>query len=118
MGRYSHKAKLLGVCVDQHLAWKRRVDHVLGSSYETLSILHRLKNLAPFHVRKRLAENLVLSKVNYAYSVFHPLSAFRMKRLQRLQNACAVLRLRLPFLFQENQVLFGTRQHLLLISFL
>ena len=40
-------------------------------------------------MRKHLAESLVLSKVNYACSVFHPLPAFQMKRLQRLQNACA-----------------------------
>ena len=39
-------------------------------------------------MRKHLAESLVLSKVNYACSVFHPLPAFQMKRLQRLQNAC------------------------------
>ena len=40
-------------------------------------------------MRKHLAESLVLSKVNYACSVFHPLPEFQMKRLQRLQNACA-----------------------------
>ena len=81
--------KLLGVYVDQHLTWKTHVDHVLSSFYGTLSILHRLKNLAPFHVRKHLAEGLVLCKPNYACSVFHPLPTFLMKRLQRLQNACA-----------------------------
>jgi len=31
---------------------------------------------------------LVLSKVNCACSVFHPLPAFQMKRLQRLQKLC------------------------------
>ena len=81
--------KLLGVYVDQHLTWKTHVDHVLSSSYGTLSVKRRLKNLASFHVRKHLAESLVLSKVNYACSVFHPLPAFQMKRLQRIQNACA-----------------------------
>ena len=55
---------LLGVHVDQHLTWKTHVNHVLSSSYATLSVLRRLKNLAPFHVRKHLAESLVLSKVN------------------------------------------------------
>ena len=40
-------------------------------------------------MRKHLAESfIVLSKVNYACSVFHPLPAFHMKRLQRLQNTC------------------------------
>jgi len=81
--------KLLTVYMDQHLTWKTHVDHVLSSSYGTLSVLRRLKNLAPFHVRKHLEESLVLSKVNYACSVFHPLPAFQMKSLQRLQNACA-----------------------------
>ena len=81
--------KLLGVHVDKHLTWKTHVDHVLSSSYATLSVLRRLKNLAPFHVRKHLAESFVLYKVNYACSVFHPLPAFQMKRLQRLQNVCA-----------------------------
>lgn len=81
--------ELLSVHVDQHLTWKTHVDHVLSSSYGTLSVLRRLKSLAPFHVRKHLAESLVLSKVNYTCSVFHPLPAFQMKRLQRKQNACA-----------------------------
>ena len=75
--------------MDQHLTWKTHVDHVLNASYATLSVLRRLKNLAPFHVRKHLAESLVLSKVNYACSVFHPLPAFQMKLLQRLRNVCA-----------------------------
>jgi len=68
--------KLLGVCVDQHLTWKTHVDSALSSSYGTLSVLRRLKHpAAPFHVRKHLAESLVISKVNYTCSVFHPLSA-------------------------------------------
>ena len=71
-------AKLLGVHVDQHLTWKTHVDDMLSSSHGTLSVL-----------RKHLTESLVLSKVNYASSVFHPLPAFQMKRLQRLQNASA-----------------------------
>ena len=75
--------------MDQHLTWKTHVDHVLSSSYGTLLVLRGLKNLAPFHVKKHLAESVVLSKVNYACSVFYRLPAFRTKRLQTLQNACA-----------------------------
>ena len=33
-------------------------------------------------------ESSVLSKVNYACSVFHPLPAFQMKFQQGLHNAC------------------------------
>jgi len=61
----------------------------LNSSYGTLSVLRRFKNLAPVYVRKHLVESLVLSKLNYACTVFHPLPAYQEKRLQRLQNACA-----------------------------
>ena len=81
--------KLLGVHMDQHLSWKIQVDSLLRSSYGTLSVPRRLKNLAPLHVRKHLAESLILSKLNYACTVFHPLPVYLVKRLQRLQNACA-----------------------------
>ena len=112
--------KLLGVHVDQHLTWKTHVDHVLSSSYGTLSILRRLKHLAPFHVRKHLAESLILSKVNYACTVFHPLPAFQMKRLQRLQNACAGFVTRrfagVEDVVKQNQEHFSIRQQLFLIS--
>ena len=36
-----------------------------------------------------MLESLVLSKLDYACTVFHPLPAYQEKRLQRLQNACA-----------------------------
>jgi len=112
--------KLLGVHVDQHLTWKTHVDHVLSSSYGTLSVLRRLKHLAPFHERKHLAESLVLCKVNYACSVFHPLPAFQTKRLQRLQNAYAGFVTRrfagVEDVVKQNQEHFSTRQQLFLIS--
>ena len=81
--------KLLGVHINQHLSWDTHVDSLLGLSYGTLSILRRLKNLAPFQVRKHLVESLVLSKLNYACTVFHPLPVYQEKCLQRLQNVCA-----------------------------
>ena len=81
--------KLLGVHMDQRPTWETHVDHVLSSSYETMPVLRRLKNLAPSYVRKHLGESLVLSKVNFVCSVFHLLPAFQLKRLQRLQSTCA-----------------------------
>ena len=112
--------KLLGVNVDQHLTWKTHIDHVLSSSYGILSVLRRLNHLVPFHVRKHLAESLVLSKVNYACSAFHSLPAFQMKRLQRLQNAGAgfvTTRFAgVEDVVKQNQKHFSTRQQLFLIS--
>lgn len=83
--------KLLGVYVDQHLTWKKHVDHVLFSSYGTLSVLCRLKNLAPFHMRKHLTESLVLSKLSYACCV-SPFPTFLMHVLDLSQEASQVWR--------------------------
>ena len=45
--------------------------------------------MAPYHVRKLLVECVVLSKLDYAAAVFYPLPLYQLKRLQRVQNACA-----------------------------
>ena len=49
----------------------------------------KLRNLAPFSVRKLLVETLILSKLDYSCVVFHPLPLFQLKRLQRVQNVWA-----------------------------
>ena len=81
--------KLLGVYVDQHLTWVDQVNNLLSSCYGTLTVLRRLKNLAPFQVRKTLTESLVLAEIVYASTVFYPLPQCQLKQLQRLQNASA-----------------------------
>ena len=81
--------KLLSVQLDQNLKWNDHVKSLLTSCYGTLSILRKLKNLAPFYVRKNLAESLVIGKLDYASTVFYPLPQYQVDRLQRLQNACA-----------------------------
>ena len=75
--------------LDQNLKWNDHVKSLLTSCYGTLSILRKLKNLAPFYVRKNLAESLVTGKLDYASTVFYPLLQYQVDRLQRLQNACA-----------------------------
>ena len=74
--------KLLGVHLDSHLDWKEHVTKLLSSCY------------GPFKVRKQLAECLVLSKLNYCNTIFHPLHEYQIKRLQRVQNTCAAFVLR------------------------
>ena len=46
-------------------------------------------NLAPFRVKKQLAESFILCKLDYASTVFYPLPLCQQKRLQRVQNVCA-----------------------------
>ena len=48
----------------------------IHSCYGCLSVLRKLKNLAPFKVRKQLAETLILSKIDYNDTVSNPIPIF------------------------------------------
>ena len=63
--------KLLGLHFDQHLTWNEHITKTLASCYGTLAVLRKLKHMAPYHVRKQLAECLVISKLDYACSIHH-----------------------------------------------
>ena len=81
--------KLLGVTINEHLKWENHVKIITSSCYGTLSILRKLKNVAPFRLRKQLAESLVLAKIDYGDQVYTPLTVMLQKRLQRVQFAAA-----------------------------
>ena len=47
--------------------------------------------MAPYHLCKTLAESLILLKLDYGGTVFYPLNASELKRLQKCQYAAASL---------------------------
>ena len=57
--------------------------------YGTQAILKKLKKMAPFNLRKQLAESLILSKIDYGDQVYTPLTVVQYKRLQKVQFAAA-----------------------------
>ncbi len=81
-------AKLLGVHFTQLLDWSKHVRHLLTSCYATYT-LRKIKNVTPYNIRKQLVEMLVISKMDYCDIVYDPLPDYQLKRLQRVQNACA-----------------------------
>lgn len=81
--------KILGITFDEHMTWSTHVNNIIRSSYATISTLKRLKRLAPFHVRKNLAEALILSKIDYGNLVYNNIPQYQMKRLQRVLNVAA-----------------------------
>ena len=83
------KQKLLGVEFEEHLVRNEHITSLIASCYSALSIVKKLRNLAPYHVRKMLMEMLILSKLDYSCTVFHPLPLCQLKCLQRVQNLCA-----------------------------
>ena len=72
------KTKLLGLLMDEHLSLDEHVSSSLSSCYGVLSILRKLKEMAPYYVRKLLMECLVLSKLDYAAAVFYPLPLYQL----------------------------------------
>ena len=86
-----HIHKLLGIHFTEQLNWNKHVNSITASSYSTIAVLRKLKHMAPYHLRKTLAESLILSKVDYGVTVFHPLNASELKRLQKCQCAAVSL---------------------------
>lgn len=69
-------ARILGVHMNEHLTWTDHMTALLSSCYAALAVLRKLRNLAPYHVRKQLVESLVMSKLDYGFVVFYPLPEY------------------------------------------
>jgi hypothetical protein len=75
--------------MQQNLKWNDDVNRKISECYATLSVLRKLKYLAPYNIRKQLAASLVLSKLDYNDVVCNPVPDYLLKRLQRMQLAVA-----------------------------
>ena len=67
-------------------------DHIkslLPRCYGALATLRKIKKFTLFYSRKRLAEQLILSKMDYDDIVFNPLPDYLDKRLQKIQCSAA-----------------------------
>lgn len=83
------ETKLLGVKLQENLKWNDHVKDVANASYGVLRTLRKLKHFTVFSLRKRLAELLVLSRLDYCDSVFSPLLRYLLKCLQKIEFVAA-----------------------------
>ena len=81
--------RLLGTEIDENLKWNDDILSKISKCYNTLAVIKKLKNLTPFHARKRLAESLVLSLIDFNDIVCHPIPRYLTQWLQRTQLATA-----------------------------
>ena len=81
--------KLLGVICTDHLNWNEHIKYLTSSCCAVLAVLRKLKHMAPYNLSKQLVEMLVISKLDYYDTVYSPVHDYQLKRLQRIQNACA-----------------------------
>ena len=87
--KQTNNTLLLGTVMQQNLKWNDDVNRKISGCYAILSVLRKLKYLAPYNIRKQLAESLVLSKLDYNDIVCNPVPDYLLKRLQRMQLAVA-----------------------------
>ena len=73
-------AKLLGIHLNENLKWDEHVKHLASSCYGTL---------APYKLRKHLAESLILSRLDFNDIIFYPLTERLINHLQCVQYSAA-----------------------------
>ena len=81
--------KLLSVTFDQHLTWNEQINIMTKPNYNILRILKTFKRFTPWTVRKRLAESLILCRINDCIVVHSQIPKYLRNRLHRLQNCAA-----------------------------
>ena len=81
--------KLLGVIFNEHLDWTNHFQNVTKACYTKLAQLRKIKRFTPYHIRKQLAESLILSKLDYCNSLFPNAPQYLLNRLQKIQNSAA-----------------------------
>ncbi|KAG7309940.1 hypothetical protein JYU34_004455 [Plutella xylostella] len=84
------EARNLGICFDSNLRFEKHILCLVSSCFYRLKVLYRIRPYINTDLRIKLCESLVLSKLNYADTVYGPcLYAKTQRLLQRVQNACA-----------------------------
>ena len=56
--------------------WDGHIAELSKTCYPTLSVVQKIKRIAPFNIRKHRSESLVLSKLGYCRNVFNLLRLF------------------------------------------
>ena len=81
--------KVLGVMFDENLTWDCQLNVLIKSCFGKLAVLRKLKRYTSFINRKRLAESLILSKLDYCNVLYTGLTQVSLKRMQRVLNSTA-----------------------------
>ena len=79
----------LGVYFDEHLTFHEHVSKTVQASFVKLKSIYTFRNILSKETKTKLSNALILSKVEYADSVYGPcLTQAEAQRLQKVQNCC------------------------------
>ena len=82
---------MLGCQIEPSLKWHKQVDEVLKKLKKRLTALENIRNIIPFHLRKRIKEGIFTSVLVYCLPLFSGCDKFEMEALQVMQNKAARL---------------------------
>ena len=82
---------LLGCQIEPSLKWHKQVEELLSKLRSRLTALQNLRNIIPYHLRKRITEGIFTSVLAYCLPVFGGCDKFEMEALQVMQNRAARL---------------------------
>lgn len=120
------EARNLGLIFDSSLRFEKHVMEMIRNCFYRLKILYKMRPYLNVDLRIQLCESLVLSKLNYADTVYGPCLLRKTERLlQRVQNACARFCFNIPprahvtpFLNRSNLLKIAARWKLHLATLL
>ena len=81
--------KLLDITLREHFHLDNHISKLLKDCYSSLSMLKKLKRYTTLPTRKQLTESLIFSRLDYCNNLFVDLQQYQIKRLLKLQKACA-----------------------------
>lgn len=85
----SETAKNLGVAFDATLSLHQHVTNISRAAYYHLHAIGRIRRYLDQSTTKQLVHALVISRIDSCNSLLYGLPYVLLKRLQRVQNACA-----------------------------
>lgn len=123
---YVTEARNLGLVMDSHLKFEKHIQEAVRNCFYRLRVLYKIRPYLSTDIRIMLCESLILSKLNYADTVYGPCLLARTEQLlQRVQNACARFCFNIParnhvtpFINDANLMKMNARRQLHLATLL
>lgn len=83
------QAKNLGLLMDCNLRFEKYINNIIHRSYFSLKLIYGIRHYLTLKIKLMLCESLVLSKFNYADTVYGPnLTSQYKRKIQTVQNSC------------------------------
>jgi hypothetical protein len=102
---FVNQIKLLGVIVDNHLAFDQHVSAVVRSCNYHIRSLSHIRPLIDRETAVNLACSVVASILDYCNSVLYGVTDTNITKLQRMQNSCTHVLCKSPYNTRVTELL-------------